>query len=273
MQRFTRSAGGVAALVALAALLFGMSRRVLNRPRRVARALIVDPEEHTVFDPEDGDVRSVQAADLALPQEALDQLWDARHLERLAATYWRFLTRMTLGLVRVRYRPHCRDVMLLGIIPLLTFQEPEYELDRDRGIVRWRIARGFLVAERGRNGVGYLEIDVQRRESSDYPGEAIAHVEVEVSNFYPMIASKLSRWLYMNTQSRIHVILTHGFLRSLARLDLSESSVGRFARMDDLPDPVPARETVRGRGRPSAAAASSGRDAPTPAAPSPNGSA
>jgi hypothetical protein len=54
------------------------------------------------------------------------------------------------------------------------------------------------------------------------------HVEVEVANFYPSIASRLSRRVYNATQSRIHVIVTYGFLRSLARLDLAESRVGRF---------------------------------------------
>ena len=37
-----------------------------------------------------------------------------------------------------------------------------------------------------------------------------------------------SRRLYDATQSRIHVIVTKAFLRSLARLDLAESRVGRF---------------------------------------------
>ena len=56
-------------------------------------------------------------------------------------------------------------------------------------------------------------------------------VEVEVASFYPMIASRLSRFVYTLTKSRVHVIVTHGFLRSLARLDLAESRVGRFARV------------------------------------------
>ena len=60
---------------------------------------------------------------------------------------------------------------------------------------------------------------------------------MEVANFYPAIASASGRWLYTNTQSRIHVLVTHGFLRSLARLDLAESRVGRFATVDDVPDP------------------------------------
>jgi hypothetical protein len=39
----------------------------------------------------------------------------------------------------------------------------------------------------------------------------------------------LSLPVYNATQSRIHVIVTYGFLRSLARLDLAESKVGRLA--------------------------------------------
>jgi len=48
-----------------------------------------------------------------------------------------------------------------------------------------------------------------------------------VLSFYPAIA-KLSPRLYAATQSAIHVLITHGFLRSLARLDLAESRTGRF---------------------------------------------
>jgi hypothetical protein len=223
-----------AALASLGALV----RWLRDRPRRVARALIVSEPDHTRFDPERG-VRSVQAADLILPIEALDAIWDPMHLEQLARTYWRYLTRVTLGTIRVDYQEHGRQVKLLGLIPLLTFGEPEYEMSAERGIVRWRIDRGILVAERGR---GYLEIDVRRRPSLDWPGMAIAHVEVEVANFYPAIAYRLSRWIYENTQSRIHVRVTHGFLRSLARLDLAESRVGRLKRIEDLPAPVRERD-------------------------------
>jgi hypothetical protein len=102
-----------------------------------------------------------------------------------------------------------------------------------------------LVARRGRQGDGYLEIDVERRPGAD-PGQTIVHVEVEVANFFPAIASTVGRWFYTHTQSRIHVLITHGFLRSLARLDLAQSKVGRFARVDQVPDPhlPPLRERV-----------------------------
>jgi hypothetical protein len=109
-------------------------------------------------------------------------------------------------------------------------------MDGERGIVRWRIDKGVLVSGRGRGGDGFLEIDVHRC-AADEAGRSRLHVEVEVANFYPAIASRLGRWLYTNTQSRIHVIVTHGFLRSLAKLKLAESRVGRYKTLAEVPDP------------------------------------
>jgi hypothetical protein len=227
----------VAALIALA-LFLGFSRRLLQRDREVAQAVIADPQDSTSVDAS-GAVRSVQAADLFLPVDALDQIWTPRDLERLARTYWRFLTRVTLGLIRVIYTENERFIVLVWRpLKLLTFQAPEYEMDDTRGIVRWRIERGLLVARRGRGGNGYLQIDIERCPTED-PRRARLHVEVEVANFYPAIASGISRWVYNETQSRIHVIVTHAFLRSLARLDLAPSRVGRYADIEDLPDPPP----------------------------------
>ena len=65
------------------------------------------------------------------------------------------------------------------------------------------------------------------------------HVEVEIASFYPDARACASpRWLYANTQSRIHVLVTHGFLRSLARLELEESAVGRFATQGPAGEPA-----------------------------------
>jgi hypothetical protein len=198
-----------------------------TRARR-ERAVIADLEDSTSLDRDTGAVRSVQKADLLIEESALREIWTPAHLERLARTYWRFLTRVTLGLIRIHYSDSERSVVLLARpLKLLTFLAPEYEMDRERGLVRWRIARGLLVSRRGRNGRGYLQIYVRRHPGPD-PGHARLHVEVEVANFYPSIASRLGRWLYNVTQSRIHVIVTHAFLRSLARLDLAESKVRRF---------------------------------------------
>lgn len=202
----------------------------------VATAVIENLGDQTTMDA-NGAVRSVQSADLVLPEADAERLWSPRQLENLARTYWRFLTRVTLGLIRVKYTDEGRYVCLLfRPFVLLSFQAPEYEMDATRGIVRWRIEKGVLVSARGRGGKGFLEIDV-RRCPCDEPDCGKLHVEVEVANFYPAIASRLGRWIYTNTQSRIHVLVTHGFLRSLAKLDLAESRVGRFARVDEVPDP------------------------------------
>ena len=225
------SGWAIVAIVA-AALVVARAALALVRALRhpvVARVRIVTAAEHTEID-ERGAVRSVQAAELTLPAERLDEIWSPMHLERIARTYWRFLSRCTLGLIRVAYTPAERFVVLLTRpFVLLRFRAPEYEMDERRGVVRWRIERGLLVAKAGRDGNGYLQVDVRRSEP-DADGLAVMRVEVEVASFYPMIASRLSRFVYTHTQSRIHVIVTHGFLRSLARLDLAESRVGRFAR-------------------------------------------
>jgi hypothetical protein len=226
-----------AAALALAAVLAVMRRsggRGGGRGGAVAEAVISDPPGSCTADERSGAVRSVQAADIYLPADALDEMWTPMHLERLARTYWRYLSRVTLGLIRVCYTERERYVVLLSRrLKLLTFHAPEYELDSMRGLVRWRIARGLLVARRGRDR-GYLQIEVCRHPALPAARQAQLHVEMEVANFYPAIAFGLSRRIYDATQSHIHVLITHGFLRSLARLDLAESRIGRLA-----PEPAP----------------------------------
>jgi hypothetical protein len=170
-------------------------------------AAIEELSDATTVDEDTGAVRSVQRADLMIDRDALEGIWSATYLERLARTYWRFLTRVTLGLIRVRYGEESRSVVLLAPpLRLLTFHAPEYEVGAERGLVRWRIARGVLVAKRGR-GRGYLQIEVRR--GPDGGGARLPlHVEVEVANFYPAIASGISLRLYNITQSRIHVIVS-----------------------------------------------------------------
>jgi hypothetical protein len=222
-----------AVVVAVGAIVVVVALR-RRRRRYVASVRIVDPADSTTVDSE-GAVRSVQAAELTMPRETLDAIWTPMHLERLARTYWRFLSGCTLGLVRVVYTARERFVVLIARpLVLLRFQAPEYEMDDRRGLVRWRIERGLLVSRRGRGGNGYLQIDL-RRSQANAEGSVTARVEVEVASFYPAIAYGVSRWVYANTQSRIHVVVTHGFLRSLARLDLAESRVGRYAH-DTLPE-------------------------------------
>ena len=181
-------------------------------------------------------MRSVQAANVRLPVEELRKLWTPMHLERLARTYWRFITRVTLGLVRVLYSESERSVVLLGRpLKLLTFDAPEYRMQDDHALVRWRIKRGLLVAKSGHGGHGHLQIDVRRLPDA-VAGEACLHIEVEVANFHPAIAFRLGRRVYNTTQAKIHLFVTNGFLRSLARLDLAESKVGALVPEEPLPE-------------------------------------
>jgi hypothetical protein len=236
----------LAGALALLATLMGLARALLSRDRRLADAAITNLHDASTVEEPTGAVRSVQSADLQLSERALGELWSPEHLERLGRTYWRFLTRVTLGLVRVRYTDEERLVVLLfRPLTLLAFRAPEYELEADHGVVRWRIERGLLVARAGREDRGHLQIDVRRLPSGSSaradptgdPAGAQVHVEVEVANFHPAIASGISRRLYNATQSRIHVLVTHGFLRSLARLDLAESRVGRLAQDGEAQGP------------------------------------
>jgi len=156
----------------------------------------------------------------------LEQLWAAPNLENLARTYWRFLTRVTLGLIRVIYGDNERSVvLLLRPLTLLRFEAPEYLIEPDHGKVTWRIRDGLLVARAGR-GCGYLALDVRRLHDDPAIGQAHVRIEVGVANFYPAIAASFSMPVYEATQSSIHVLVTHAFLRSLAKLDLAQTKVG-----------------------------------------------
>ncbi len=179
----------------------------------------------------DGPVRSVQAAELDVPREFLERSWNASHLERLARGYWAYLRRISLRLLRVSYGPSSRVVELRPArIPLLRFREPRYETGPDFGQVTWPIERGVLVARAGR-GRGYLRITVRRlRTPGSKPGTERLHVIAEVANFYPLLRltgrlANVGAWLYNQTQLRIHVLVTRGFLRSLASLELPPARV------------------------------------------------
>jgi hypothetical protein len=216
-----------AVLAALTALV--ASRRWRRRPDRLpAQAVIVSPPKSTVI-ARDGAVRSVQSAELTLAEQDWKRMWNATHLENLARTYWLFLSRVTAWTIRVVYGEDERSVVFLGRpLTLLRFEAPEYVLERERGKVSWRIRDGLLVARAGRGGCGFLSLDV-RRLGTEPDGRVKVRIEVEVANFYPAIAVGFSTPVYEATQSSIHVLVTHAFLRSLAKLNLAESKVGRFA--------------------------------------------
>lgn len=212
---------------------------LLSAGRRTPASVNLIRAEEAERVPATGAVASVQEAEVSLPRELLDELWRPENLERLARAYWRYLTRVTLGLVRVVYGPDYRAVVLLHRrLSLLRFHVPEYETGAGFGQVSWRIDRGLLVAKSGRGGEGFLRIRVTRehpaapgREAEEAAGIGVVHVELAVRNFYPLLRgggrfARLGAWFYAQTQLRIHVLVCNGFLRSLARIDLPPSRVG-----------------------------------------------
>lgn len=227
-----------------------MRWRRLRRRTTVAGAVLQEPSDETSIDPRTGAVTSTQTAEIVLPTSELEGRWNAESLERVARTYWSTMRRFSLGLIHVEYSEGARYVVLIHPrLRLLTFKTPEYEMSRCRGIVRWRIDRGLLVSRQGRGGEGYLEIDIEREDDAA-AGESRLRVAVEVANYYPAL-SGISRWIYVQTQSRIHVLACNYFLRRLVRRDLDASRIGRFALPDhaaETREPVPARERPGGTG-------------------------
>jgi hypothetical protein len=200
-------------------------RRLARRYRR-ARARVTIVRVPQSASAGEGGVGSRQVAEVTLPRSELERIWSPEYLERLARTYWSFLSRFSLGLIRVLYSEDSREVVFIARpFVLLTLHKPQYEIDADGGTVTWPINRGVLVARHGR-GRGFLRLGVRRRPVGDDSDEVTLVVSSEVVNFYPTIAVRFSRWIYEQTQLRIHVIVTHAFLRSLANLELEPSRVG-----------------------------------------------
>jgi hypothetical protein len=216
------------ALIGLIAFVGFVAARRHRRGRFPAQAVIVSPRRSSTV-ARDGAVYSGQSAELTLAREDLERLWSPANLEKLARTYWRFLSRVTLGLIRVVYGEHDRRVVfLIRPLTLLRFEVPEYSFGPDEGKVRWLIRGGLLVARAGR-GSGYLALTVKREPELTDDGRAKLRIDVEVANFYPAIAAGFSTPVYEATQSAIHVLVTHAFLRSLAALRLATSKVGVLA--------------------------------------------
>jgi hypothetical protein len=215
-------------------------RLLLERHRRArARVRIVHVPQSGYS--EDGAVGSRQVAEVTLPRAELEKIWSPEYLERLARTYWSFLSRFSLGLIRVLYGEDSRDVVFLRRpFVLLRLRKPEYRIDSDGGTVTWPIDRGVLVARHGR-GRGFLRLGVRRQPVTAGADEVTLLVSSEVVNFYPTIATRLSRWIYEQTQLRIHVIVTHAFLRSLANLELEPSRVGTLRAAAEAALSPPAR--------------------------------
>ena len=199
--------------------------------------VLPDPEEGPVT--ANGPLRSVQEAEVSMSTEQGEELWRPETRERLARAYWRYLTRISLGLLKIGYGPTGRFVVLgWRRFVLLRFRPPIYDVGAGFGRVTWPIEKGVLVAGPGR-GRGYLRIDVRRLEPDD--GRARVRVRAEVANFYPFLRgsgwfARIGAFIYAQTQLRIHVLVTRGFLHSLESGDLPPLREGREAAYAPPPE-------------------------------------
>ncbi|MGK2954729.1 MAG: hypothetical protein ACSLFI_03530 [Solirubrobacterales bacterium] len=184
--------------------------------------LLPDPVRHGLATT--GALKCTQTALITVDEQIFEQIWTPSTLELLARSYWRFVRKRSLGLIRVSYRPDSQTVVLVSSrIPLLRFRSPEFHTGTDEASVTWPIEKGLLVAPTGR-GKGFLRIAVRHSgECEDRPGRQRLEVTSEVSNFYPWIRgtgwfARLGTWIYSQTQLRTHIWVTKGFLRSLEGL-------------------------------------------------------
>jgi uncharacterized protein YbjT (DUF2867 family) len=186
-------------------------------PGRVLRLL---PDELEKV-PRTGAVGSVQAGELLL-SEPVSRILNRDFLSRAAREYWRFITRISLGLIRVAYaRDHQSVVVITRPLVLLRFRPADYEVIECRGSVTWRIERGLLVSP-DRRDRGFLRLSIARVGEAGGDDRVSVHVQMEVRNFYPLLRgsgrfARFGAWLYGQTQHRIHRLVTKGFLRSLAQ--------------------------------------------------------
>jgi hypothetical protein len=224
-------------------------RRLLERRRHARARVSIVPAPQPGYGA-DGSVGSRQEAEVTLPRAELDEIWSAEYLERLARTYWRFLSRVSLGVLRVLYTETSREVVVFARpFVLLRFRAPEYETAPRSGSVTWPIERGLLVAPSGRDR-GYLRLIVRRPPETDGGSQVTVTVCSEVVNFYPSL-SRIARAIYNQTQLRLHVVVTHAFLRSLANLELEPSNVGALRPESATPASRPrSRAASPGRGEP-----------------------
>ena len=110
----------------------------LSATRALAKVrLEPDPKRREV--PRTGAVESVQRAEVDVPRSVIGELWRRENLERLARAYWRYLSRISLGLIRVVYEPEARTVVLVWRrLALLRFGRPRVR--RGRGARRRHVA-------------------------------------------------------------------------------------------------------------------------------------
>ena len=170
------------------------------------------------------------------------------HLERLARTYWKYLSRVTLGLIRVEYTDTERAVVLLHRpLVLLRFNAPEYKMrrrPRDRALDDPRRH------PRRPPGPHERRLPGDRRQAlpGRRAGHEKVHVEVEVANFYPALAT-LGGALVLRQHPVAHPRARHARLPALAGAAGARGVGRRALRPHGQRAGAPARRRAAGQRR------------------------
>ena len=164
----------------------------------------------------------------------LERIWNTEYLERLARTYWRFLTRVSLGLIQVEYGPDSREIVLVTKpFVLLRFFAPEYETDQQR-------RHGHLADQQGpagraagpRQGLpadrGRAPRRPEHRERDRAARRLRGRELLPAARGLGLVEADRRRHLPPRPSTRSTTSSPTRSSNSLATLDLEESKVGKF---------------------------------------------
>jgi hypothetical protein len=186
--------------------------------------------------PAHGPVGSVHEAELLVAEQDVERVISAEVLSQVSDAYWRFLGRISLGLLRKHAEPgHESLVVVLRQAALLRLDAPTYREDSENASVTWPIDRGLLVAREGW-GRGSLAISLRRAARDPRrSGDARVLMRMEVVGYYPRCRghgrfTPVGTWIYANTQAQIHRFVLRGFMRSLAGLELPPAAATPVVR-------------------------------------------
>ena len=185
-------------------------------------------------------MRSVQSAEITIATAELERLWNPDQPREPRPHLLALSHPGDAGLIRVVYGSNERSVVFLARpFTLLRFDAPEYVLEADHGNVRWRIRGGLLVARRSAAAaVASWRSTCAARRTAAPTGRPSCGSRSRSRTSTRRSPPASARPVYEATQSALHVLVTHAFLRSLATLNLAKSKVGRLSR-----------DRVRGPGR------------------------
>ena len=256
------------------------SRAAARGPRAIA-GVIRDPDRRHARSTTTARCARSRAPTSSSPTEQLDELWTPETLERLARTYWRFLTHVTLGLdprlrtPRASATSACSSALQAADASRRPSTRPTTTAASCAGA-----SRRACSSPRGAAAATATWRSTSGAATATSPARQRIHVEVEVANFYPAIASR-PRPLAVHQHAVADPRARHPRLPALAGAPRPRGVEGRARSRTEVPDPQAnggrhpeaTRQPISPRARRPARAAWRGRGARGCAARCPSASA